>query len=122
KLLVVAGAEMIGVQLPCKVRARAAGCSCCYAACVASMVARRVRAVAARLALDSLAVVFLVWRMLSGKSRRCSVCRVASLVERYDTCMWLLSACCCCAALEAEVHRLVALCFGEVSQNRLLFS
>ncbi|MQL83646.1 hypothetical protein Taro_016150 [Colocasia esculenta] len=34
-------------------------CSCCYAACVASVVARRVRAIAAWLALDSLAVVFL---------------------------------------------------------------
>ncbi|MQL77502.1 hypothetical protein Taro_009912 [Colocasia esculenta] len=32
------------------------GCSCCCAACVASVVARRVRAVVARLALDSLAV------------------------------------------------------------------
>ncbi|MQM01826.1 hypothetical protein Taro_034585 [Colocasia esculenta] len=45
------------------------GCSCC-AAFVASVVARRVHVVAARLALDSLVVVFLVWRMLAGKSRR----------------------------------------------------
>ncbi|MQM12750.1 hypothetical protein Taro_045670, partial [Colocasia esculenta] len=49
------------VQLPCKSCARAAVCcSCCCAACVASVVARRVRALAARLALDSLAVVFLM--------------------------------------------------------------
>ncbi|MQL99618.1 hypothetical protein Taro_032341, partial [Colocasia esculenta] len=64
----------LGVRLLCKVRARAAGCSCHCAASVASVVARRVRAVAARLALDSLAVVFLVWRMLAGKSSlRCIV-------------------------------------------------
>ncbi|MQM15305.1 hypothetical protein Taro_048249 [Colocasia esculenta] len=41
------------------IRAHAAGCSCCCAACVTSVVARRVRVVAAQLALDSLAVVFL---------------------------------------------------------------
>ncbi|MQM19390.1 hypothetical protein Taro_052394, partial [Colocasia esculenta] len=42
---------------------------CCYcAACVASVVARRVRTVAARLALDSLAVVFLMWRTLASQS------------------------------------------------------
>ncbi|MQM00457.1 hypothetical protein Taro_033192 [Colocasia esculenta] len=43
-------------------------CSCCCAACVESVVTRRVRAVAARLVLDSLAVVFLMWRTLLGKS------------------------------------------------------
>ncbi|MQL91653.1 hypothetical protein Taro_024268 [Colocasia esculenta] len=60
-----------------------------------------VRAVVARLAVDSLAVVFPVWRMIAGKSRhgalhrlRCSVCHVASLVERYDTCLWLLTVGC----------------------------
>ncbi|MQL71251.1 hypothetical protein Taro_003554, partial [Colocasia esculenta] len=77
-----------GVRLPCMIRACAAGCSCCCATCVASVVARGVRAVAARLALDSLAVVFLVWRTLAGKSR-CSVCHVASPVERCDTYLWL---------------------------------
>ncbi|MQL75012.1 hypothetical protein Taro_007384 [Colocasia esculenta] len=46
------------------------GCSCCCAACVVSVVARLVRAVAARLALDSLAVAFLVWRTLASQSRR----------------------------------------------------
>ncbi|MQL95193.1 hypothetical protein Taro_027861, partial [Colocasia esculenta] len=54
-----------------------------------SVVAQRVRAIAARLVLDSLAVVFLVWRMLASKSRcardaelsRCFVCHVAPLVE-----------------------------------------
>ncbi|MQM01164.1 hypothetical protein Taro_033918 [Colocasia esculenta] len=69
------------------IRARAAGCSGCCATCVESVVAQRVRAVAARLALDSLAVVFL-------------------------NCVVPVSGC-CCAALEAEVHRLVALCSGE---------
>ncbi|MQL96856.1 hypothetical protein Taro_029540 [Colocasia esculenta] len=49
---------IVGVRLPCMIRARAAGCSCCCAACVASVVARRVCAVEAWLALDSLAVVF----------------------------------------------------------------
>ncbi|MQL73513.1 hypothetical protein Taro_005850, partial [Colocasia esculenta] len=59
----------ICVRLPCMIRVRASGCSCCCTACVASVVARRVRAVAARLAVDSLAVVFPVWRTLAGKSR-----------------------------------------------------
>ncbi|MQL84208.1 hypothetical protein Taro_016718 [Colocasia esculenta] len=43
-------------------------CSCCCAACVVSVVARRAHAVAARLVLDSLAVVFLVWRTLASQS------------------------------------------------------
>ncbi|MQM08804.1 hypothetical protein Taro_041659, partial [Colocasia esculenta] len=58
----------ICVRLPCKVHARDAGCSCCCATCVASVVAQRVRAIAAWLVLDSLAVVFLVWRTLASKS------------------------------------------------------
>ncbi|MQL79970.1 hypothetical protein Taro_012422 [Colocasia esculenta] len=63
------GSERSGrVRLPCMIHARVAGCSCCCAACVASVVARHVRAVAARLALDSLAVVFLVWRTLASQS------------------------------------------------------
>ncbi|MQM06671.1 hypothetical protein Taro_039503 [Colocasia esculenta] len=85
------------------------GCSCCYAACVASVVARHVRAVAARLALDSLEVAFLVWRTLASQSRclcavvrcardvelsRCLMCCVAPLVERCNTCLWLLPAWC----------------------------
>ncbi|MQL68786.1 hypothetical protein Taro_001036 [Colocasia esculenta] len=62
----------LSVLLPCMIHARVAGCSCCCAACVASVVARRVRAIAARLALDSLAVVLLVWKMLARQSRlRC---------------------------------------------------
>ncbi|MQM08716.1 hypothetical protein Taro_041579, partial [Colocasia esculenta] len=44
-------------------------CSCCCGVCVVSVVARRVRAVMARLVLDLLAVVFLVWRTLAGESR-----------------------------------------------------
>ncbi|MQM10866.1 hypothetical protein Taro_043764 [Colocasia esculenta] len=63
------------------------GCSYCYVACVASIVARCVHAVVARLVVDSLAVVFPVWRTVAGKF---SVCRVASLVERCDTYLWLL--------------------------------
>ncbi|MQL76081.1 hypothetical protein Taro_008458 [Colocasia esculenta] len=70
------------VQLPCMIRARVAGCSCCCAVCVASVVAQCVRAAAVRSALDSMAVVFLVWRTLSrspfvasggGSSRECFV-------------------------------------------------
>ncbi|MQL95810.1 hypothetical protein Taro_028482 [Colocasia esculenta] len=106
--------SVLGCQsavVPAYMTSRPCGCSCCCAACMASVVSRRVRVVEARLALDSLAVVFLMWRTLAGKSRcgapgrlrrilsalllrlgRCSVCRVASLVERCDTCLWLLSA------------------------------
>ncbi|MQL86151.1 hypothetical protein Taro_018672, partial [Colocasia esculenta] len=65
------GSERSGrysVRLPCMIRARVVGCSCCCAACVASVVTRHVRAVAAWLALDSLAVVFLVWRTLASQS------------------------------------------------------
>ncbi|MQM20260.1 hypothetical protein Taro_053279 [Colocasia esculenta] len=52
------------------------GCSCCYVSCMASVVSRCVHAVVARSALDSLAVVFPVWRTIAGKSRRGSeVCR-----------------------------------------------
>ncbi|MQL69666.1 hypothetical protein Taro_001988 [Colocasia esculenta] len=79
------------------------GFRCCHVSCMASVVTWCVCAVVARLAVHSLAVVFLVWRTLAGKSRRgalgslrriwvrvCFVCRVASLVEHYDTCLWLL--------------------------------
>ncbi|MQL71102.1 hypothetical protein Taro_003424 [Colocasia esculenta] len=45
------------------------GCSCCCATCMASVVTRRVHVVAARSALDSLEVVFLVWRTLASQSR-----------------------------------------------------
>ncbi|MQL97925.1 hypothetical protein Taro_030626, partial [Colocasia esculenta] len=45
------------------------GCSCCYVACVASVVARCVRAVVAWLAVGSLAMVSPVWRTIAGKSR-----------------------------------------------------
>ncbi|MQM03296.1 hypothetical protein Taro_036075 [Colocasia esculenta] len=58
-----------GVRLPCKFRVRAAVvCSYCCIACMESVVIRCVHAVAARLVLDSLDVVFLVWRTLAGKS------------------------------------------------------
>ncbi|MQM07059.1 hypothetical protein Taro_039898, partial [Colocasia esculenta] len=105
--------------------------SCCCAACVASVVARRVHAVVAQLALDSLAVGFLVWRTLASQSR-CFVCRVAPLAERCDTCLWsllpwswlvvssgkVLPEFFSVGSAGAEVHRLVALCSGEVSQNQ----
>ncbi|MQL97334.1 hypothetical protein Taro_030025 [Colocasia esculenta] len=71
-------------------------------ACVASVVARRVRAVAAQLALDSLAVVFLVWRTLASQSR-CLACCVAPLVERCNTYLWLLSAWCWLVVSSSEV-------------------
>ncbi|MQL93876.1 hypothetical protein Taro_026517, partial [Colocasia esculenta] len=51
------------------VRASVEGCSFCYVACVASVVARCVWAVVAQLAVDSLAVVFPVWRTI-----RCNTC------------------------------------------------
>ncbi|MQL72521.1 hypothetical protein Taro_004859 [Colocasia esculenta] len=97
------------------IRARAAGCSCCCAVCVASVVARRARAVAARLALDSLAVVFLVWRTLAGKSK-CSVCCVASLGERCDTCLWSLSAWCWLVVSSSEAED----CFALISAVAVL--
>ncbi|MQM13179.1 hypothetical protein Taro_046102 [Colocasia esculenta] len=60
-----------GAWLPCKFRVHAVvGCICCCIACVASVVAQCVRAVVARLAVDSLAVVFLEWRTIAGKSKR----------------------------------------------------
>ncbi|MQL89479.1 hypothetical protein Taro_022053 [Colocasia esculenta] len=90
------------VRLPCMIRVRAAGCSCCCDACLVSVVTRHVRAMVALLELDSLAVVFLMWRMLAGKSR-CSVCCVASLVECCDTCLWLLSAWCWLVVSSCEV-------------------
>ncbi|MQL97864.1 hypothetical protein Taro_030565, partial [Colocasia esculenta] len=91
------------------------GCSCCYVECVASVVARCVHAMVAQLVVDSLAVVFPMWRTVAGKSR-CSMCHVASLVERSDNCLWLLSAWCwlVVSSGEVEMHRLVALCSGEV--------
>ncbi|MQL81351.1 hypothetical protein Taro_013803 [Colocasia esculenta] len=132
-----------GVRLPCKFRVRAVVCcSCCCIVCVASVIARRVRDVVARLAVDSLAVVFpyggrlqaspgavllvvfgafkcacaavaeraCMWRglhrcrvVVCGTSGRCSVCRVAPLVERCDTCLWLLSAWCWLVVSSGEV-------------------
>ncbi|MQM00462.1 hypothetical protein Taro_033196 [Colocasia esculenta] len=131
------GVAFTGARIPCKIRVRAAvGCSCCCVACVASEVARCVRAVVARLALDSLVVVFPVWKTIAGKSKcsapghrqriwvcvplwlrelacvwpspvqgycLCFVCRVASLVERCDTCLWLLSAWCRLVVSSGEV-------------------
>ncbi|MQM11261.1 hypothetical protein Taro_044165, partial [Colocasia esculenta] len=113
---------VLGLCFDCFAGVRAAvGCSCCCVVCVASVVARRVRAVVARLALDSLVVVFLVWRTLASQSRcswSSSLLVVAGVRSPQDFVVPVSG--CCCTALEAEVHRLVALCSGEVSQNRLL--
>ncbi|MQM11209.1 hypothetical protein Taro_044114, partial [Colocasia esculenta] len=87
------------------------GCSCCYVPCVASVVARCVRAVVARLAVDLLAVVFLVWRMVAGKSkhgalghlRRIWNCALEVLVE-----VFLGSACVASAVLLVVVFSLKA--------------
>ncbi|MQM02289.1 hypothetical protein Taro_035055 [Colocasia esculenta] len=43
------------------------------------------------------------WSALLLGLRRCSVCRVASLVERCDTCLWLLSAWCWLVVSSGEV-------------------
>ncbi|MQL83803.1 hypothetical protein Taro_016303 [Colocasia esculenta] len=78
-----------------------------------------------------------VQSVLLSELSRCSVCHIAPLVERCGTCMWLLSAWCWLVVSSsevlpesfsigsggseispAEVHRLIALCSGEVSQNR----
>ncbi|MQM14325.1 hypothetical protein Taro_047254 [Colocasia esculenta] len=60
----------LSVRLPCKFCVRAAvGCSCCCVAYVASVVAWRVRVVVARLAVDLLAMFFLVWRKVACKCR-----------------------------------------------------
>ncbi|MQM23622.1 hypothetical protein Taro_056689, partial [Colocasia esculenta] len=131
------------VWFPCKVRVRvAASCSCCCAACVASVVARRVRAVAARLALDSLScglwsrskcpglvgcplccwgvccrccvfgLVYLcavVRCARDAELSRCLACCVAPLVERCNTCMWLLSAWCWLVVSSGEAEDCSAL-------------
>ncbi|MQL74032.1 hypothetical protein Taro_006365 [Colocasia esculenta] len=43
------------------------------------------------------------WSALLPGLSRCSVCRVASLVERCDTCLWLLSAWCWLVVSSGEV-------------------
>ncbi|MQM20960.1 hypothetical protein Taro_053990 [Colocasia esculenta] len=93
------------------IRASVAGCSCCCVACEASVIARCARAVGAWLTLDSLAVVFLVWRTLASQSRgsQSSSLLVLAEVRFPQNCVVLVSGC-CCIALYAEVHRLVALC------------
>ncbi|MQL90245.1 hypothetical protein Taro_022842 [Colocasia esculenta] len=78
-----------------------------------SVVARRVRAVAARLALDSLVVVFLVWRTLASQSK-CGALR--AVLHRWSSAATLVCGRCQPGAdwlrALAEVHRLVALCSG----------
>ncbi|MQL70580.1 hypothetical protein Taro_002892, partial [Colocasia esculenta] len=126
KELITIAVPKKGVWLPCMIRARAAGCSCCCAACVASVVARCVRAAAARLALDSLE-----WSSLCGGFLQESRGAVLLVVFGAFECAFVAKAerACVCVAfigvellsaepVEAEAHRLVALCSGEVSQNR----
>ncbi|MQM04962.1 hypothetical protein Taro_037766 [Colocasia esculenta] len=80
------------------------GCSYCYIPCVASVVTRCVRAVVALLAVDSLAVSPSLLVLAEVRFPQ----NYVVLVSGYY-----------CIALLVEVHRLVALCSGEVSQNRL---
>ncbi|MQL80198.1 hypothetical protein Taro_012628, partial [Colocasia esculenta] len=86
------------------------------------------------------AVGFVIGLLIFGmfaRAKQMLVCRVAPLVERCDTCLWLLSALCWLVVNSGEVlpeffsvgfggkveeHRLVALCSGDVSQNGLLLS
>ncbi|MQM16302.1 hypothetical protein Taro_049258, partial [Colocasia esculenta] len=92
-------------------------CSCCCSVYVASVVARRVRVVAARLALDSLAVVFLVWRTLASPSKCPCLVDYPSVVGVCAVVVVCLDLCVCalCSgrrAEQTEVHRLVTLCSG----------
>ncbi|MQL88970.1 hypothetical protein Taro_021540 [Colocasia esculenta] len=90
---------------------------CCCAACVASVVARCVHAVEAQSELDSLAVVFLVWRTLAIQSR--CLCLVGypfvvGVCVVVVVCLALCAYALCSGrrAEQAELHRLVALCSG----------
>ncbi|MQL93357.1 hypothetical protein Taro_026003 [Colocasia esculenta] len=81
------------VRLPCNFRVCAAvGCSCCCVTRVASVVARRVRAVVVRLALDSLVVVFLVWRtvVVALPSRLRCIAWLPCVLVRFPR-----TVCCC---------------------------
>ncbi|MQM23061.1 hypothetical protein Taro_056122, partial [Colocasia esculenta] len=77
---------------------------CCCAACVASVVAQRVRTVATRLALDSLAVVFLVWRTLASQSRCLCLVGYPFVVGVCAVVVVCLSLCACalCSGHRAE--------------------
>ncbi|MQM09130.1 hypothetical protein Taro_041995, partial [Colocasia esculenta] len=84
---------IVGMRLPCKIRVRAiVSCSCCCIVCMASVVTRCVRAMVARLAVDSLAVIFLMWRMVAGKSR----CGAPGCLRRIWVCvpLWLREPAC----------------------------
>ncbi|MQM00734.1 hypothetical protein Taro_033479, partial [Colocasia esculenta] len=74
-------------------------CSCCCAACVASVVARRVRAIAVRLVLDSLAVAFLVRRTLASQSR----CGAPGVRGPQDCAMRVFGCCRDCPSLVSAV-------------------
>ncbi|MQL88409.1 hypothetical protein Taro_020970, partial [Colocasia esculenta] len=117
------------------------GCSCCCVACMASVVARCVHAVVARLVVDSLAVVFpcggwlqaspgAVLLVVFGALVVCvplwlrePACGVAftgagllsvepAEVRFPQNCAVLVSGC-YCVALWVKVHRLVARCSGK---------
>ncbi|MQL99006.1 hypothetical protein Taro_031724 [Colocasia esculenta] len=118
--------------------AAVAGCACCECGCwfahatvefVASVhirvgVSRRLREPTCGVAFTNAGLYF--------------VCRAASLAERCNTCLWLLSALCWLivnfgevlpeffsvgsSGSEVEELRLVALCSGDVSQNGFLLS
>ncbi|MQM20945.1 hypothetical protein Taro_053975 [Colocasia esculenta] len=67
------------------------GCTCCCVVCVASVVAQCVRAMVARLVVDSLAVVFPMWRTVAGKSG----CGAPSHLRR----IWVCVCLCGCESL-----------------------
>ncbi|MQL81609.1 hypothetical protein Taro_014079 [Colocasia esculenta] len=95
----LAGVREVGsLQLVCGFPARfvcvlQVGCSCCCVACVASVIARCVRAMVAWLAMDSLAVVSPVWRIVASKSRHSALRHL----RRIWVCvpLWLREPTCC---------------------------
>ncbi|MQL71953.1 hypothetical protein Taro_004308 [Colocasia esculenta] len=112
------------LRLPCKVRVRTTvGCSYCCVACRASVVARCVRVVVARLAVDSLAVVFSVWRTIVGKPR----CDALGRLRGIWVCvpLWLREPACGVAFTGVGTVTLVygclsALCWLVVSSGEVL--
>ncbi|MQL83928.1 hypothetical protein Taro_016423 [Colocasia esculenta] len=114
----------VGVWLPCKVRVCAAGgfqlllcrvhgeCGCSVCSCRGGVVGGGLtgsglpsvedncRQVQARCSWSSSAHLGSASLL---ELSRCSVCRVASLVEGYDTCLWLLSALCWLVVSSDEV-------------------
>ncbi|MQL89436.1 hypothetical protein Taro_022008 [Colocasia esculenta] len=123
----VVGTGLAGSGLPCvedTCREVQVQCSWSSSAHLSVCALRRLRELACGVAFTSAELLSVESSALLLELSRCSVCHVASLVECCDTCLWLLSAWCwlVVSSSEAEVHHLVALCSGEVSQNRLVLS